>query len=433
MERNRIERYYYPLLINTLLVLALTGGIIGQFASYQRTIWAHFTENISEHAHELAQRFALEQRCAEQDRALGRDHSFSGEVLAHLANEHNYISTQVVAWNIGSDSKILFRKKGRFASELKKWEEFLSGPTVFFWGSRFGLRHVPDGYLMAGTGQAKVGNSLIKTEILVEANGFIREQSRIALSLAVVLSAVISILAIQFRLALVWLYRPLEVIMDTMEQISAGNLSLRVAETTGGRIRSFIRSFNNMVSELDRSRKNLESELTRTKEQHALMMQIYSDVLYSVTQGKFLLLSPDRLGDHLAGGNRLGSAKIAGPDDVQVARLYAKSIIQQLYPDYEDLKMLLVCISEASTNIVKHALTGKMIIKKLDEKTLRFIFTDRGPGMSLDKLPLMLFFKGYSTKTSLGYGFKLIFEFASRVILSTSSGGTTVIFDVSMK
>jgi hypothetical protein len=47
-------------------------------------------------------------------------------------------------------------------------------------------------------------------------------------------------------------------------------------------------------------------------------------------------------------------------------------------------------------------------LKKIGNNSTRFIFKDHGPGMDFDKLPSMLFYKGFSTQISLGCGFSLI-------------------------
>jgi len=49
--------------------------------------------------------------------------------------------------------------------------------------------------------------------------------------------------------------------------------------------------------------------------------------------------------------------------------------------------------------------------------------------MDFNKLPHMIFLKGFSTKISLGIGFSIIYKFADKIYLSTSKHGTLIAMD----
>lgn len=89
---------------------------------------------------------------------------------------------------------------------------------------------------------------------------------------------------------------------------------------------------------------------------------------------------------------------------------------------------MILCVSEAATNIIKHAGEGT-IQSRTDKNTVRVIFSDNGPGMDYDKLPDMIFVNGFSTQDSLGYGFSIINKFADKINLATSKNGTVLALD----
>ncbi|MHB1167187.1 MAG: hypothetical protein ACYC0N_01445, partial [Carboxydocellales bacterium] len=50
-------------------------------------------------------------------------------------------------------------------------------------------------------------------------------------------------------------------------------------------------------------------------------------------------------------------------------------------------------------------------------------------GMPFDKIPYMVFFSGFSTKISLGFGFSIMYQCADRLILQTSGTGTRIVLE----
>ncbi|MCY9666522.1 ATP-binding protein [Paenibacillus alginolyticus] len=155
--------------------------------------------------------------------------------------------------------------------------------------------------------------------------------------------------------------------------------------------------------------------------------QVYRDVIYAATQRKFLLIRKNEV-DHYKEGPVLCSAYIAERPDIPKARDLAKQSLNELGGiSPADIMSHLLVISEAITNILKHASQGNMKIVATDSK-IHVVVEDNGPGFSLKLLPNTTLMAGYSTKKSLGQGFTLMMKMTECVLLSTVPGeGSTLI------
>ncbi|TDA65539.1 MAG: ATP-binding protein [Clostridia bacterium] len=89
---------------------------------------------------------------------------------------------------------------------------------------------------------------------------------------------------------------------------------------------------------------------------------------------------------------------------------------------------ILVCLSEALTNVVKHAQNGKWAALQVPSG-LRLAVEDTGPGIKLAELPKATLMQHYSTKKSLGSGFTLMLYYSDRIYLATGQGGTSLILE----
>jgi anti-sigma regulatory factor (Ser/Thr protein kinase) len=152
---------------------------------------------------------------------------------------------------------------------------------------------------------------------------------------------------------------------------------------------------------------------------------VYRDVIYAATQKKFLLIRAGDV-DAYKRGNVICEAGIKERSDIPKAREAAKlSLLDNGVPAAAVMAHLLV-ISEAVTNILKHAKDGKLTIVKT-ATSLHVLAEDTGSGFPLKLLPYTTLMAGYSTKKSLGQGFTLMMKMADQVLLSTSSSGSAVI------
>jgi anti-sigma regulatory factor (Ser/Thr protein kinase) len=161
--------------------------------------------------------------------------------------------------------------------------------------------------------------------------------------------------------------------------------------------------------------------------------KVYRDVIFAATQEKFLLITEEEVNQYKE-GIVLCEGRIKERSDIPACRNLAKERLESEGFSHSTIMSWLLVLSEAITNAIKHAEEGKMtIIKDEQNHEIRFIIEDKGPGFDLDDLPKKTLLAGYSTKKSLGQGFTLMMKMAKRVLLFTSSKGSTIIlnFDIS--
>jgi anti-sigma regulatory factor (Ser/Thr protein kinase) len=155
--------------------------------------------------------------------------------------------------------------------------------------------------------------------------------------------------------------------------------------------------------------------------------QVYRDVIYAATQRKFQLIRKSEI-DRYKEGRILCSASITERPDIPKARDLAKQNLNELGGiSPSDIMSHLLVISEAITNVLKHAREGKMTLIASDSK-IHVLVEDKGEGFPLKLLPNTTLMAGYSTKKSLGQGFTLMMKMSELVLLSTVPGeGSTLI------
>lgn len=163
-------------------------------------------------------------------------------------------------------------------------------------------------------------------------------------------------------------------------------------------------------------------EQLRGREQS--IQQAYVDVLASVTGGKLILMWPDDVPDHL-GEVVMSDWPINSPRELGEARARLAPILAVL-PGNSDEALL--AANEGITNTLKHAGGGLYGVRRT-AGMLQVVITDNGPGIDFQTLPRATLIAGYSTKTSLGLGFTIMFDAAERVLLATQHGLTTVVLE----
>jgi anti-sigma regulatory factor (Ser/Thr protein kinase) len=155
--------------------------------------------------------------------------------------------------------------------------------------------------------------------------------------------------------------------------------------------------------------------------------EIYRDVIYTATQRKFLLIKEADI-EPFREGQILCKAEIHTRSDIPKCRDLVKKAFEVMGISKSVAMSWLLAVSEAVTNVIKHAETGEMALIK-DELggELRLIVKDKGPGFALKELPKATLLSGYSTKKSLGQGFTLMMKIAKKILLCTSPRGSTLI------
>ena len=89
---------------------------------------------------------------------------------------------------------------------------------------------------------------------------------------------------------------------------------------------------------------------------------------------------------------------------------------------------LLTAVGEASMNAISHAGAGTARVGLGDEFVQVWI-EDKGSGITVENLPRATLARGFSTKATLGHGFKMMLQTVDRIFLLTGSGGTTVVLE----
>jgi anti-sigma regulatory factor (Ser/Thr protein kinase) len=159
--------------------------------------------------------------------------------------------------------------------------------------------------------------------------------------------------------------------------------------------------------------------------------QIYRDVMYAVTQKKFLLISKNEIPKYID-GPIICEGIIKERSDIPKCRKLAHQALQKLGFETTNVMSWLLMITEAITNVLKHAEEGKMLLVDCDG-VIRVVIEDKGPGFSLKDLPNTTLMAGYSTKKSLGQGFTLMLKMTEQILLYTSSKGSTIILTLNKK
>ncbi|GAB6173380.1 hypothetical protein JCM15765_28580 [Paradesulfitobacterium aromaticivorans] len=158
------------------------------------------------------------------------------------------------------------------------------------------------------------------------------------------------------------------------------------------------------------------------------VFQMCRDVLHSVSAGKFELLADWETGLLRSAGTLQAELEIKRPADVDAARGLIRNILGAGGWDRQRILHIMLAVSEGVTNVLKHAHSGKMEIRETGNG-MRVIVADQGPGLNLLMLPHMIVRQGYSTKSSLGYGFNIMYRVSDKIHLASSEQGTFLALD----
>jgi anti-sigma regulatory factor (Ser/Thr protein kinase) len=160
------------------------------------------------------------------------------------------------------------------------------------------------------------------------------------------------------------------------------------------------------------------------------VLESYVNVINVFSQGKIkLLTSLDILQGQL--GDLIGQMSIRSASDVPKSRAFMKEILEQYPVTISNMKVL-VAVSEATSNIVKHASDGRFAIYQSSTK-LQLLLSDRGSGIPLHEIPTAILIAGYSSKRSLGRGFNLIGNYSDGVQIYTTSEGTCILIEFQLQ
>jgi anti-sigma regulatory factor (Ser/Thr protein kinase) len=186
-------------------------------------------------------------------------------------------------------------------------------------------------------------------------------------------------------------------------------------------------AYNKVLSRVIREVQSEKDFQEKAYSESKAIWNVYRDVIYSASQGHFLLVEKSDL-IHYKSGKLLCEADIKERGDIPLARNAASEVFEQVNLKPSKMMSYKLIISEAVTNVLKHAEYGKLLIYQ-DEltNTLRVIIEDTGRGFPLKILPQTTLMAGFSTKKSMGQGFTLMLKMADQLVLETSTSGSTLI------
>jgi DNA-binding response OmpR family regulator/anti-sigma regulatory factor (Ser/Thr protein kinase) len=183
--------------------------------------------------------------------------------------------------------------------------------------------------------------------------------------------------------------------------------------------------------DLERARLEKELEIEKLRrEEETRRKGFYKEVIFAVTGGRLLLMEQEEF-DRALEGLPLGPPlELEGAQSVALARQLTEKVARECGLAGDNLFNLVLCVSEAATNVIKHAGTGLLRAGCTDSHVVVFI-QDRGPGIDASTLPKATLMKGYSTGVSLGFGFTIMLELLDQVCLHTSPQGTRLLLQMS--
>ncbi len=219
--------------------------------------------------------------------------------------------------------------------------------------------------------------------------------------------------------------KPIELLVEQSEEVKKRK-KLYFVKYMDGELGLLVKELNKILQK-NRYEKEEQQNVNKVTEEKGNIFEIYKDVIEAVTQNKILLLSREAFIEKLSNDFPLYSTKLTKIQDITRCRREIDDILTiKKFPWWngKNRRNILLCLSEAITNVIKHAGSGEVLLSAKNYNLTIYIL-DNGKGIDLKKLPYIIFVKGFSTKqTSLGTGFLLMEKYMDKIILSTSKEGT---------
>jgi len=172
-------------------------------------------------------------------------------------------------------------------------------------------------------------------------------------------------------------------------------------------------------------RKRAEEErraLEKQTDEHK--RKFYRETILSVTDGKLDICEPADFVPYL----RDAQVKVDLRQPVEMARVRSTvaGLCHQLGLPDEETCAFVIGVGEAITNALKHGSGGRVYAGRSRSEVWVGV-KDKGPGIESLILPHAVLRRGFSTKPSLGLGYSIMLDVAERILLRTSTRGTTVV------
>ncbi|WP_458122151.1 HD domain-containing phosphohydrolase [Paenibacillus sp. Z6-24] len=165
------------------------------------------------------------------------------------------------------------------------------------------------------------------------------------------------------------------------------------------------------------------------EELHLKTLRAYKDVISTLSHSKIDICLESQEIEHEL-GDWMDEMEVNTRADVSSSRTLVTQHIPELIRQQYAKKVMSVklAVSEAVTNLIKHAEKGKISVYQKNGKYQIYI-TDHGSGIPLHELPKTILVSGYSSKSSLGKGFALMHLSADRIMLHTGTEGTAILLE----
>lgn len=165
------------------------------------------------------------------------------------------------------------------------------------------------------------------------------------------------------------------------------------------------------------------TDITERHQAEAFQREFARKTIEAATEGKLLICSRAEIVQ--LDGHPILVQEITGPEDLEGVRHAVAEATQAAGMDEDRIFDFILCISEATTNAVKHAGGGTFSLNSVNE-TLLAMIADHGSGISAINLPEVALTPGYTTAVSLGMGYKTLITLADKIYLATDQEGTTL-------
>jgi len=178
------------------------------------------------------------------------------------------------------------------------------------------------------------------------------------------------------------------------------------------------------------------SDITAQRRAEAAILEIeaqkqdfYRRTILAATEGKLRISEKSEIAE--LGGEEIALWPICSRESATIAMREAKRLACEAGMKEQRVYEFMGCITEAATNVIKHAGGGCVSLRRTAD-TLICVISDSGPGIGAMELPDVALTRNYSTAGTLGMGYKLMIYFADRVYLATGPDGTAVAIEMAI-
>lgn len=268
------------------------------------------------------------------------------------------------------------------------------------------------------------GNAVGIVGVDIRANDITRQQDNILLAAGIILIVVIIISFLGSRFVAGQFLKPIKHIKEESKKLRK-NKEYKLSMQTYTEFKELAQIINDTVGNLMNSGNNLQKKLATSVKEKDEFHYIYSNLIKELSGGKLRLATPQEMKIYLTDGLILDTLEIEKEEDiVEILEAIQKFAVSIEESRFQQIKKAL---TEAITNVVIHAEKGQLTIKKKDNK-LRFVISDKGPGMSLMKIPHNIFVNANVSEIP-DKGFSLLYKNADNIIFTSSKEGTIIILD----